>query len=242
MTIATSAPGMRSSATARMSASMFDPRPEIRMPILFIASVEYETYETYRTHKSHKSHSRSLLISLKIRFKQLQNSLVFVGPARGALKPMIFDGIYGQLPILFPQFDQALDQPHRVLEMHVDVDHAKADQQRAFQPLREIDRRALLVGFGVVLRDVKNIRRVAVIVMRPIGDGPQGGSGGEDVRLGEHRHQRDEAAIAAAVKAHVFGVDAVLRHQIFHGVNMIAQILAAHVPIDSRTPVATVTG
>src|SRR5215475_12324896 len=111
MTIATSAPGMRSSATARMSASMFDPRPEIRMPILFIASVEYETYETYRTHNSHKSHkphkshSRSLLISLKIRFKQLQNSLVFVGPARGALKPMIFDGIDGQLPILFPQFD-----------------------------------------------------------------------------------------------------------------------------------------
>src|SRR5262245_8666021 len=106
MTTATSAPGMRPSATARISASMFDPRPEISIPILFIImNRTYRTRESYKSYKSHKSYSFP-----KVRFKQLQNPLVFIGPTRGSLETMIFDRVGGQFPILFPQFDQALDQ------------------------------------------------------------------------------------------------------------------------------------
>src|SRR5262245_267831 len=194
MTIATSAPGMRPPAAARISASMLDPRPEIRMPIFFIMDGTYWTYRTCKIRESHKSYM-SFSFCPKVRFEQLQNPLVFIRPARCALEAVIFDRVGGQFPILFPQFNQALDQPHCVLEMDIDVDHAVADQQRALQTFREIDRRALLVGFGVALRRVEDVRRVAMVVMRPIGDGAQRGPGGEDVGFGEHGHQRDEAAV-----------------------------------------------
>src|SRR5262249_37241918 len=71
-------------------------------------------------------------------------------------------------------------------------------------------------------------------------DGAQRGPGGEHVGFGEHGHQRDESAVAAAIYAHALRVNAVLGHQIFHGVYVIAQILAAHVPVDRRAPIAPV--
>ena len=54
---------------------MFDPRPEISMPIFFIGLIGLI----------------GPIVCSQIRFKQLQNPLVFVGPTRGALEAMIFD-------------------------------------------------------------------------------------------------------------------------------------------------------
>ena len=47
----------------------------------------------------------------------------------------------------------------RVLELHVGVHHAVADEQRALQPFGEVDRRALAIRLGVVLRHVEDVRR-----------------------------------------------------------------------------------
>ena len=57
--------------------------------------------------------------------------------------------------------------------------------------------------------------------MRPISYRPQRRPGSEDIGLCEHRHQRDEAAVAAAIDANAFWIDAVLLHQVIHGINMI---------------------
>ena len=126
-------------------------------------------------------------------------------------KPWFSTGIQRDRPVLLAQLDQPLRQAHAVLEQHVGVDHAVADQQRALETLGEVDRRALAIRLGVVLRLVEDVRRVAVVVVRPVGHRPQRRAGGERVGRGEHRHQRDEAAVAAAVDADALRVDLLRR-------------------------------
>ena len=155
---------------------------------------------------------------------------------------VIFYRVRGHRPIFLAQFDEALRQPHGVLEFHVGIDHAVADEERAFQAFCEEDGTAAAVGLGVGLRRVQDVRGVAVVVSGPIGDGAEGGSGGEDVGLGEHRHQGDEAAVAAAVEADLLGVGAMLRDGVFGGVHDIVEIFAAHVLVDGGAPVAAVAG
>src|SRR5258705_469864 len=52
-----------------------------------------------------------------------------------------------------------------------------------------------------------------MVVMRPIRNRTQSGAGSEHIRLGEHGHQSDKAAIAAAVNTDAFCIDAVFLHQ-----------------------------
>ena len=51
------------------------------------------------------------------------------------------------------------------------------------RPCAYFDRRALLVGLGIDLRRVQDVRGVLVVVVRPVGDRPQRRAGGEQVRL-----------------------------------------------------------
>ena len=81
-----------------------------------------------------------------------------------------------------------------------------------------------------------------MVVVRPVGDGAQGGAGGEDVGRGEEGHERDEAAVAAAVDADAFGVDAVLGDEPLRGIDVVVEIDAAHVPVDGGAPVAAIAG
>src|SRR6185295_16978221 len=74
--------------------------------------------------------------------EQLQDPLVLVGPARLLLEAMVLDRERRDRPVVLPELDEALHQPHAVLEQHVGVDHAVADEQRAFEAFGEIDRRA----------------------------------------------------------------------------------------------------
>src|SRR5207237_7102604 len=127
--------------------------------------------------------------------KQFEYALVLVGPTVGAVEGVIFDGVGGDLPVLFPQFDKALDEAHRVLEVDVRVNHAVTDEKRALQSGGEVDGRAESVSFGVVLRVVEYVRGVGVVVVRPVRDGPEGRARGEDVGRCEHRHQGHEAAV-----------------------------------------------
>src|SRR5205823_9056649 len=105
--------------------------------------------------------------------EQFQNAPVLVGPTVGALEGVVFYGVGRDLPVLFPQFDQALDEAHRVLEVDVRVHHAVADEERALEAAGEVEGRALAVGYGVVLRVVEDVRGVRVVVVRPVGDGPE---------------------------------------------------------------------
>ena len=111
-----------------------------------------------------------------------------------------------------------------------------------FEPFGEVDRRALAVGLGILLRHVEDVRRVAVVVVRPVGHRPQRRAGGEDVRRREHRHQRDEPAVAAAVDADALRIDLLRGAQVLRAVDDVLEILAAHVTVDRRAPVAAVAG
>ena len=108
--------------------------------------------------------------------------------------------------------------------MDVDVDQAVADQQRALQPVGEVDRRAAPVGGRIRLRLVEDVRRVLVVVVRPVGHRPQRGAGGEHVRRREHRHQRDEAAVAAAIDAEPPRRRPSRRHQPVRAVDDVVEI------------------
>ena len=95
------------------------------------------------------------------RLKQPENPLVLIRPARRLDEAVVFERVHGDFPVLLAELDQALGEAHGVLEVDVDVDDAVADQQRAFEPLGEVDRRGLAVGLGVVLRGVEDVGGVA---------------------------------------------------------------------------------
>ena len=111
-----------------------------------------------------------------------------------------------------------------------------------FSPLGEVDRRALAICLGILLRQVEDVRGVAVVVVRPVCHGAQRRAGREHVRRREHRHQRDEAAVASAVDADPPRVDLLLARKVFRAVDDVLEILAAHVAVDGGPPVAAVAG
>src|SRR3954468_764676 len=174
--------------------------------------------------------------------EQLEDPLVLVGPARGALEAVVLDRIRRQLPVLLAQLDQPLGEPHRILEQHVGVHHAMADEQRPLQPAGKVDGRALAVRLGVLLRHVEDARRVSVVVVGPVGHRAKRRTRSEHVRSREHRHQRDEPAVAPAVDANAPRVDLLLRDDELRAVDDVLEILAAHVAVDRGAPVAPVPG
>lgn len=78
--------------------------------------------------------------------------------------------------------------------------------------------------------------------MGPIGHRPQRRAGRKVVAGGEQSHQGDEPAVGAAVQADALRVDAVLVHQVLGTVDLVLQILPAHVLVNRGAPVTTVAG
>ncbi len=50
-------------------------------------------------------------------------------------------------------------------------------------------------GLRIDVRRVEDVRRVAVVVVGPVGDRPQRGAGLESARRPEHGHEGHEAAV-----------------------------------------------
>src|SRR5206468_1221638 len=75
--------------------------------------------------------------------EQSEDPLVFIGPRCRLDEAVVLHGKGSQLPVLFSQLDQPLCETDAVLEVHVRVDHAVADQQPTFQAFGEIDWRRL---------------------------------------------------------------------------------------------------
>src|SRR5205807_10633918 len=92
-----------------------------------------------------RSHPRALRLRAEVLLEQLQDPLVFVGPARRPFEAMVLHWIRRDFPVLFSQLDEAFGQPHGILKQNVRVDHAMTDEQRALESLRKIYRRALTV-------------------------------------------------------------------------------------------------
>src|SRR4051812_48728443 len=172
--------------------------------------------------------------------EESEYALVFVGPTVGAVEGVIFDGVGRYLPVLFAEFDEAFGEADGVLEVDVRVNHAVADEQRALQALGEVYGRAEAVCLRVVLRLVEYVRGVGMIVVRPVGDGTERRARREDVGRGEHRHQGYEAAVRAAVDTDAVRVNSVLVDEVADGIHVVVQILAAHVSINPRAPVAAI--
>src|SRR5438067_10332922 len=95
---------------------------------------------------------------------------------------MVLHWIRREFPVLFSQLDEAFGQPHGILKQNVRVDHAMTDEQRALESLRKIYRRALTVRVRILLWHVQNVRRVAVIVVRPVGYWSQRRACRKDIR------------------------------------------------------------
>src|SRR5205814_10211871 len=109
--------------------------------------------------------------------KQSKNPLVLIRPTRRLDETVIFDGEHRHAPVFLAQLDQLLREAHRVLEVHVRIDHAVADEQRSFQSVGEVDRRRLSIRLRIILRRVEDVARVWMVVVRPIGDWTQRGGG-----------------------------------------------------------------
>src|ERR1044072_1652356 len=105
-----------------------------------------------------------IVVRTKAFVEESEDAFVFVGPTVGAVEGVVFDGVGGQLPVLFAQLDEALGEADGVLEVHVGVHHAVADEQRALEPCGEVDGRAASVGVGVVLRLVEDVGGVWGVV------------------------------------------------------------------------------
>ena len=174
--------------------------------------------------------------------EQGEDTLVFVGPTGRLGERVVLNGIDGELPVLFAQLDEPLDQAHGVVELNVGIHHAVTDEECALQPVGEENGGRAPVSFRVALWQVQDFGSVAVVVERPIGNRPQGRAGGEGVALGEHGHQGEKAAVTATPKADFRRVGAVAGHQVMGGVGEIVEVLAAHMPVDRGSPVAPIAG
>src|SRR3989339_1645629 len=83
--------------------------------------------------------STSILLSCEMRVEELQYPFILIHPAGRFDEPMVLQGIRRKFPVFLLQLNQPLCQPHGVLEMHIDVDHPVADQQRSLESLRMIN-------------------------------------------------------------------------------------------------------
>ena len=110
---------------------------------------------------------------------------------------MVFHWIDSQLPILLAQLDEPLGEPHHVGEVHVGVHHAVQHHQVLVRAeiLGEVDRRGLFIRLPVILRKVQNGARVAVVVVSPVGNGPERRAGLEGLSRREKTHEGDEATV-----------------------------------------------
>ena len=79
-----------------------------------------------------------------------------------------------------------------------------------------------------------------MIVVGPVGDGPQRRPGREHPRLSEQRHEGDEPTVAAAVDPEARRVHRHLPDEPARGVHLIVQVAAPHVTVDRRAPRAPV--
>src|ERR1051326_383238 len=74
-------------------------------------------------------------------FEQSEDPLVLIQPARRLDEAVIFLRVNRHVPVVLLQLDQFLHEADGVLEVHVRIDHAVADEQISFQSIGEVDRR-----------------------------------------------------------------------------------------------------
>ena len=81
-----------------------------------------------------------------------------------------------------------------------------------------------------------------MVIMRPIGHGPERGAGRKDVRGCEHGHEGNKPAVRTAINSNAFGVDAMLLNHPRSAVYLVVDVLAAHEAVNIRAPIAAVAG
>src|SRR6185503_20713945 len=126
--------------------------------------------------------------------------------------------------------------------MYVLVDHAVTHEQMSFQALREIDGGASPVGQAVVKGFVQDGGGVAMVVVGPVRNGPEAGSGLKDVGFGEQGHEGDKPTIGSAIETYVLRVYSFVLHQIFYAVHLVGQVLSSHMAVDGGAPIPAIAG
>jgi len=87
--------------------------------------------------------------------------------------------------LVLPQLDQSLGQPDESWKWTFVSTIPWQMKEGALQPFGEVDRGALPVRLGVVLRLVQDAAGVAVVVVAPVGHRPHRGAGGEGAGRGD---------------------------------------------------------
>src|SRR5256885_13351149 len=99
-----------------------------RYPALCNPDVRRKCPSSSAPDRRNRSRSSSRVIVLEVLVEQLQDPVVLVGPAGLFLETVVLDRERRERPVLLSQLDQPLDQTHAVLEEHVGIDHAVANQ------------------------------------------------------------------------------------------------------------------
>ena len=110
---------------------------------------------------------------------------------------MVLDWVDGQFPILLTQLDEPLGETDHVGKVHVGVHHSVQHHEVLIRTevLGEVNRRGLLIRLLVILREVQNGARIAVVVVRPVRYGAERRAGLEGFPRCEEPHERDEATV-----------------------------------------------
>lgn len=129
--------------------------------------------------------------------------------------------------------------------MDVIVGHSMQYQERTLEFVCIADRRTAFVCFWILVREAETlarVERVRGVVILPIENWPQGCRCGDPFGRTHCEHSRHETAVAAAVNADPFLIDAVVFYHVVDRVDVIVKVLAAQEIVDIRAPIASVTG
>src|SRR4051812_21085510 len=115
------------------------------------------------------------------------------------------------------------------------------NQQRILQSIREINRRGATICERVELRRVQDVRRITMIVVRPVRHTANRGARAEILCLSEQRELGDESAVASTINADAVRIDVVSLREILRHIDLILKVTTTHVTVYGCSPVATVS-
>src|SRR5690606_16652204 len=103
-----------------------------------------------------------------------------------------------------------------------------------------INGRTPAIGQAGGVRLLENIGSIPMVVGRPVGYRTKSCPCCEHTRCGELGHEGNESAIGSAVYPDFGRVNGVILCQPFRTVNIVGQVLSAHMPIDPGSPVPSI--
>ena len=114
------------------------------------------------------------------------------------------------------------------------------DQQGAVETLNKLYGRTSAVSLRVHLGGIEDVGGVGMVVVSPVGNRSQGGTGGENLRRFKHRHERHEPPVGTTVNTDTLWVAVMLLHQPAHPVQKVLKFRGTHLSVNGGAPVPAI--